>query len=475
MSASMFWYDFETTGIDASADRALQVAGIRTDEALNEVGEPLNMYCRMADDILPHPKACLVTGISPSTLQQHGLSEAVFFGRLQQAMLQPQTCTAGYNSLRFDDEFTRYGLYRNFHDPYAREWQGGNSRWDILDALRSAWALAPDGIQWPHNEEGRVSFRLELLTAANGIEHGQAHDALADVRATIAMARVLRNAQPALYQHLYALRDKNRVHQALRIGRPVVHVSGKQARHRRYLSVVMPLLQDSQNKNAYVVCDLLEDVQPLLELTAEQIRQRLYTQRDQLPAGTAHIALKKVHANKCPALFGMDSLDAARQPWLEVDDALWRRNGRLLLDHLTQVQDKLRHVFSNEQFADKGDPEQQLYGGFLGSRDRDLCRAVLQADSQALREQPWPFDDPRLPQLLIRYRARNYPDSLTTEEQLHWQTFCKQRLLGSEPGAPLTLAGFAEAVAQLTQQERATAVIQEWQQYVDNLRQRYGV
>ena len=475
MSASMFWYDFETTGIDASADRALQVAGIRTDEALNEVGEPLNMYCRMADDILPHPKACLVTGISPSTLQQHGLSEAVFFGRLQQAMLQPQTCTAGYNSLRFDDEFTRYGLYRNFHDPYAREWQGGNSRWDILDALRSAWALAPDGIQWPHNEEGRVSFRLELLTAANGIEHGQAHDALADVRATIAMARVLRNAQPALYQHLYALRDKNRVHQALRIGRPVVHVSGKQARHRRYLSVVMPLLQDSQNKNAYVVCDLLEDVQPLLELTAEQIRQRLYTQRDQLPAGTAHIALKKVHANKCPALFGMDSLDAARQPWLEVDDALWRRNGRLLLDHLTQVQDKLRHVFSNEQFADKGDPEQQLYGGFLGSRDRDLCRAVLQADPQALREQPWPFDDLRLPQLLIRYRARNYPDSLTTEEQLHWQTFCKQRLLGSEPGAPLTLAGFAEAVAQLTQQERATAVIQEWQQYVDNLRQRYGV
>lgn len=475
MSASMFWYDFETTGIDASADRALQVAGIRTDEALNEVGEPLNMYCRMADDILPHPKACLVTGISPSTLQQHGLSEAVFFGRLQQAMLQPQTCTAGYNSLRFDDEFTRYGLYRNFHDPYAREWQGGNSRWDILDALRSAWALAPDGIQWPHNQEGRVSFRLELLTAANGIEHGQAHDALADVRATIAMARVLRNAQPALYQHLYALRDKNRVHQALRIGRPVVHVSGKQARRRRYLSVVMPLLQDSQNKNAYVVCDLLEDVQPLLELTAEQIRQRLYTQRDQLPAGTAHIALKKVHANKCPALFGMDSLDAARQPWLEVDDALWRRNGRLLLDHLTQVQDKLRHVFSNEQFADKGDPEQQLYGGFLGSRDRDLCRAVLQAEPQALREQPWPFDDPRLPQLLIRYRARNYPDSLTTEEQLHWQTFCKQRLLGSEPGAPLTLAGFAEAVAQLTQQERATAVIQEWQQYVDNLRQRYGV
>ena len=199
MGVSVFWYDFETTGIQPGCDRVVQVAGMRTDEELNPVGEPLNMYCRLSDDILPHPKACLVTGIGPKILQDQGVSEAEFIARLQQEMLQPQTCTAGYNNLRFDDEFTRYTLYRNFHDPYAREWQGGNSRGDLLDALRCAWALVPGGIEWPENDEGHTSFRLELLTAANGIEHGQAHDALADVRATIAMARLLRTAQPALY------------------------------------------------------------------------------------------------------------------------------------------------------------------------------------------------------------------------------------------------------------------------------------
>lgn len=474
MSASMFWYDFETTGIQPGSDRVVQVAGMRTDEALNPVGEPLNMYCRLSDDILPHPKACLVTGIGPQVLQQQGVSEAEFIARLQQEMLQPQTCTAGYNSLRFDDEFTRYTLYRNFHDPYAREWQGGNSRWDILDALRCAWALVPDGIEWPENDEGRTSFRLELLTAANGIEHGQAHDALADVQATIAMARLLRTAQPALYEHLYRMRDKNLVHQALRIGKPVVHVSGKYGWERRYLSVVMPLAVDPINKNAYVVCDLLADVSPLLELDAAALRQRLYTRREQLAEGELAVPIKKIHANKCPALLAMGSLSAEQQPWLDIDEELWRANGRLLLDHLPAIQEKLLEVFGNEQFPARPDPEQQLYGGFLGNRDRGLCQQVVASDAQALASRTWPFDDARLPELLFRYRARNYPHSLSQQEQQQWRQFCQTRLHDESAGAPLTLAAFAQACAELTEQEQQSEVIVQWQAYAAELAQRYG-
>lgn len=475
MSASIFWYDFETTGISASRDRVLQVAGIRTDEQLNEIGEPLNLYCRPGDDILPHPRACLVTGISPLILQQQGVGEAEFVARLQQEMMQPLTCSAGYNSVRFDDEFTRYALFRNFHDPYAREWQGGNSRWDILDALRTAWALAPEGIQWPVNEEGRTSFRLELLTAANGIEHGQAHDALADVRATIAMARLLQRAQPGLYEHLYRLRDKNLVHQALRIGRPVVHVSGKHGWQQRYLSIVMPLIVDRGNKNAYVACDLLADAGPLLELPAEAIRQRLYTRHDQLGPGEAPVPLKKIHANKCPALVGMDTVAPERQPWLEIDETLWKRNGRLLLDNLGVVQEKLYEVFRGDQVAAVADPEQQLYGGFLGERDRDLCRRVVQSDAQELAGALWPFDDQRLPELLFRYRARNYPQSLSESEQQKWYGFCQQRLLDEEAGAPLTLAGFERACAELTLQEQQKPVIVQWRAHAAELAGRYGL
>ena len=138
MTSSIFWYDYETTGINPRCDRPLQVAGIRTDEALNEVGEALNIYCRPSDDILPHPAACLVTGIDPQRLQQSGLDEGEFMTRVHAALSAPGTCGAGYNSLRFDDEVTRYSLYRNFFDPYAREWQGGNSRWDLIDLVRTA-------------------------------------------------------------------------------------------------------------------------------------------------------------------------------------------------------------------------------------------------------------------------------------------------------------------------------------------------
>ena len=177
MSSSIFWYDFETTGIDPRSDRPLQGAGIRTDEQLNEIGEPFNLYCMLSEDILPHPQACLVTGITPQRLAEQGVAEVEFMQRLEQQMVQPGTCTAGYNSLRFDDEVTRFSFWRNFIDPYAREWEGGNSRWDLIDLLRTAYALRPEGLVWPQ-QDGQVSLRLELLTAANGIEHGQAHDAL---------------------------------------------------------------------------------------------------------------------------------------------------------------------------------------------------------------------------------------------------------------------------------------------------------
>ena len=90
----------------------------------------------------------------------------------------PGTCVVGYNSLRFDDEFMRYGLYRNLIDPYAREWQNNNSRWDIIDLVRATGALRRDGIKWPTTDEGHPVYNLEKMTAANDLEHGSAHDAL---------------------------------------------------------------------------------------------------------------------------------------------------------------------------------------------------------------------------------------------------------------------------------------------------------
>lgn len=474
MTASIFWHDYETTGIDPRRDRPIQVAGIRTDEALNPIGEPLNLYARLSDDILPHPAACLVTGITPQRLAQQGLGEAQFMARVHAELSQPGTCGAGYNSLRFDDEVTRFSLYRNFHDPYGREWQGGNSRWDLIDVVRTAYALRPDGINWPQ-QDGQVSLRLEALSAANGLEHGQAHDALSDVYATIALARLVRQAQPRLYQHLFELRSKVRVCQGIQLLKPMVHISGRFSAARHYLGVVLPLAWHPRNRNALIVIDLQGACETLLQEDAETLRQRLYTRRDQLRDGRLPVPLKLVHVNRCPVLLPLGILRDTDQQRLGLD--LQHCLG--VAEALRQAQPdwvrKLPQIYAEEDFADVEDPEQQLYGGFIGDRDRRLCEQVRLAATQELKQRHWAFDDPRLAELLFRYRARNFPASLDEQEQRQWQLFCANRLTCPEYGAPNTLADFDAALAGLLANASPAAreLLLAWRGYADELRRRY--
>ncbi|AHY43962.1 exodeoxyribonuclease I [Stutzerimonas decontaminans] len=476
MTPSIFWYDFETTGISPSRDRPLQVAGIRTNEALEEIGEPLNIYCRPSDDILPHPAACLVTGITPSVLQQKGLCEAEFIQRLHQQLSTPGTCGAGYNSLRFDDEVTRYSLYRNFYDPYAREWQGGNSRWDLIDLVRTAYALRPEGIAWPE-EDGRVTLKLERLSVANGLEHLNAHDALSDVRATIGLARLIRDRQPRLYDYLFSLRRKQAVLDQITLLEPLVHVSGRFSAARHYLSVVLPLGWHPRNRNALIVCDLQADSQPLLQETSETLRQRLYTRRDQLAEGELPVPLKLVHINKCPVLAPLKVLREADIQRLALDMPLCQARAAALREQRQVWSGKLEEIYREEGFVGSEDPEQQLYDGFLGDRDRRLCDQVRSLAPAELAGYPCRFDDARLEELLFRYRARNFPEALSAEEQAQWRRFCQQRLSDDAYGAPNTLAQFEAGIEQsmVTATPAQQQLLQQWRDYGLGLRERYGL
>lgn len=475
MPSSLFWYDYETTGIDPRRDRPLQVAGIRTDEQLNEIDAPINLYCQPSDDILPHPAACMITGIGPDRLAREGLSEAEFMTRVHAELARPGTCGVGYNSLRFDDEVTRYSLYRNFFDPYAREWQGGNSRWDLIDMVRTAYALRPEGIEWPQDEHG-VSLKLERLTAANGIDHGQAHDALSDVRATIALARLIRERQPKLYDYLYGLRSKHQVLDQIRLLQPLVHVSGRFSGARHYLAVVLPLAWHPRNRNALIVCDLHLDAAPLLSESADTLRQRLYTRRDDL-GGELPVPLKLIHINRCPVVAPLGVLRDEDCQRLQLDKTELQARAKRLADTQEQWRDKLPQVYTEESFASVMDPEQQLYDGFIGDRDRRLCEQVRNCDPAQLAAQSWPFDDARLPELLFRYRARNFATTLSSEEQLRWHAFCRQRLSQPEFGAPNTLVSFETEMARyLTEaNESQQAALHTWLAHAQQLRQRYGL
>ncbi|PSJ47617.1 exodeoxyribonuclease I [Zobellella endophytica] len=424
---TFFFHDYETAGISPALDRPVQFAGIRTDAELNEIGEPMMLYCRLPADYLPSPEATLITGITPQKAQQQGLCEAEFIARIHEAFSKPNTCILGYNNIRFDDEVTRFTLYRNFYDPYAYSWQQGNSRWDLLDVVRAFYALRPEGIHWPEDEDGKPSFRLERLTEANGIDHGNAHDALADVRATIALARLLRRAQPKLFDYLFDLRAKNKVKALIDVinGQPLVHVSGMFSAWQGCASWIAPLAWHPDNANAVICVNLAMDLSPLVELDAEQLRERLYTRREEL-GELAPVPVKLVHINKCPVLAKAAALTERRADALGIDRARCRQSLDLLRRH-PEIRAKVVELYQQErEFAPAGNVDAALYqGGFFGEADKAAMAMVRDSKPEVLAGLPLQFNDARLPELLFRYRARNYPHTLSEPEWQRWRLHCQ--------------------------------------------------
>ena len=432
MSASFLFYDLETFGSDPRRSRIAQFAALRTDEALQEIDEPISFFVQPADDLLPSPGATLVTGITPQHALAAGVNEATAFARIFDEMARPGTCTLGYNSLRFDDEFVRCGLFRTFHDPYEREWKAGNCRWDLLDVMRLAHALRPEGIEWPRREDGATSFRLEHLAAANGVREGDAHEALSDVRALVGLARRLRAAQPRLWDYALGLRDKRRAGQLLDAVamQPVLHVSQRYPAARLCAAAVLPLAIHPSISTRVIVFDLAGDPEPLFELEPEAIAARLYLRREQDPDGTLRIPLKEVHLNRCPALVAWNHLRDEDFERLGIDRGAIEARADRLRTAGPGLAEKIRrvHAIEREPARTAADADASLYDGFLGDADRRRCAQVRATPPQALGSRDFGFEDPRLVELLFRYRARNWPDNLSAAERQRWDAWRRARL-----------------------------------------------
>ena len=448
---SFYWHDYETWGADPARDRAAQFAGLRTDLDFNPIGDPLVIYARPADDMLPQPGACMVTGISPQHALAEGMPEADFFRFIHAEMSQPGTCSLGYNTIRFDDEVTRYGLYRNFFDPYEREWRNGNSRWDMIDVVRLTRALRPEGIEWPQKEGGVTSFRLEELTAANGIEHVGAHDALADVWATIGMAHLIRERQPRLFDYVLSHRDKHTLGAMLDVGtqQPLLHVSARYPARLGCIAAVLPLAMNPRNRNSVIVYDPRVDPELLLSLSADELRERLYIRSEDLPQGVERIPLKEIHLNKAPVVVPMNTLtDVARDEW-RMDAATEQRHLQVLLQHRAALQDKLAAVFAERDFPSRDDPDLDLYGGFLSDADRRRCEQVRATAPEDLACPHPGFDAPKLETLLFRYRARNWPETLSAAEREHWDGYRRQRVTDPDGGSSIVLDEYRRQLSKL--------------------------
>ena len=470
----MYWHDYETFGANPSQDRPAQFAGIRTDLDLNIISDPLMIYCKPADDMLPAPQACLITGITPQEALEKGICEAEFIKQIHHEFSRSNTCVVGYNNIRFDDEVTRYTLYRNFYDPYAREWQNGNSRWDIIDMVRLTRALRPEGISWPNYEDGIPCFKLEEISKANGVLHESAHDALSDVIATIEVAKLIKNAQPKLYNYIYSMRDKRKVLSLLdtRLKTPVVHVSSRYPSSQGCLALVAPIAMHQTNKNGVIVYDLREDPTDMLQMSVEEIHARIFISNDELDEkGERRIPLKLVHINKCPVVVPENVMSEKQAEQYGIDKTIVYRNLDMIKQS-TGLESKLQQVFAMSEFAAITDVDQQLYNGFFSPDDRrkmDLIRGMSHDKLQGFETI---YDDKRIPEMLFRYRARNYPDSLSVDEKTRWDQFRFSRLTDASYGGSIVFDEFNKTVTELLDNElnqHNVSILRQLQQYGEQL------
>jgi exodeoxyribonuclease-1 len=459
---TIFWHDYETWGVNPRQDRAAQFAGIRTNLDLDPIGEPVMFYCKPTTDFLPHPDAVRITGITPQLAHQKGLIEAEFFGRIQEIFSVPGTCGAGYNSIRFDDEVTRFGFYRNFIDPYAREWQNGNNRWDILDLVRMTYALRPEGINWPTRQDDNgvevASFRLEHLTEANGIEQAGAHDALVDVKATIDIARLIKKCQPKLYDYYFNLRIKSNVapllntHVELVERKTLLHISGMFPASQGCLSPIIPLIVHPVNKNEILCYDLRYNPSVMLNMSVDEIIENLYKPKAKRDENHQHIALKGIHINKSPAVAPISTLTDERAKHWGIDWQEIEEHRQKLASDPTIIR-RLEELCSRKREASECDADANLYGGFISNEDRKLCNQVLASSPEKLSQWSPDFKSSRLQTLYPRYRARNWPETLTETEQQQWRAFCQARIVDGEYDCPLTAEQFQQRLEELALEE----------------------
>lgn len=429
---TFYFYDLETSGLNARADRIMQFAGQRTDENFQPIGEPHNILVQLADDTLPSPSAIMVTGITPQSTLLDGMPEHEFCRFFIEEIATPNTTIMGYNSIRFDDEFMRYTLWRNFYDPYEWQWQDGRSRWDLLDVVRLTRALRPEGIEWPVTEDGHATNRLELITKLNGISHEHAHDALADVVALIEVTKLVQAKQPQIFDFLYGMRDKRAVMRLVNCETPApfVYASGRYSSEHEKTTIAYPLAP--AENGAVWVFDLRYDLDELLEGEA-QAREagtidstKPWRERDPWERNYFPI-VKKLQYNRCPAVAPLGVLEKA-DGWQKIglDKATVEKHLKILLRHPEFAQRMIE--VNKREFPPAIDPESALYDNFTSDHDRILCSAVRNNTAEDLANFCPTFTDERLPELLVHYKARSFPNSLSEDESIQWEKYRTERL-----------------------------------------------
>jgi exodeoxyribonuclease-1 len=475
MAETLYFYDLETSGFNPREARIMQFAGQRTDLKMKPIGEPHNYIIKLSDDVLPEPDAILVTGITPQQTITDGITEAEFLKIFQEEVAVSETIFVGFNTVRFDDEFMRFLHYRNFYDPYEWQWQDGKSRWDLLDVVRMTRALRPDGIEWPFDSNGKPSNRLEFLTDANKISHDNAHDALADVQASIALARLIHNKQPKLFNYLLKMRHKKEVAALVLEDKPFVYTSGKYPSEFEKTTVVGLLAEHPGQKGGALVFDLRYDPSAFVDLSPEELAEAMRRRSDE---EGPRLPIKTLKYNRCPAVAPLSVLDDLSKARLDIAVNECIKNFHTLKHLQDQLEVKIKlaiELLDKAQQAklleDEMEVDGRLYEGFFSDSDKTKMSLVRASQGSELSTVDVVFHDGRLSALLPLYKARNYPKTLNDDEIRQWEQYRERKLLGG--GVSSRANRYFTRLAELFKKDdlspKQTYILEELQLYGESI------
>ena len=455
-----FWYDYETMGRNPRVARAAQFYGVRTNAELEEIAKPVELYCRPSLDWLPEPTACAVHELTPQTLSARGLEEAVFAGHIHDELARPNTCAVGYNATRFDHEVSRFLFWRSLRDPYVWHWRAGNTKWDLIDLMRAAYVLRPGGLAWPTNDKGNTSFRLQDLGEINNVLHVPSHTADADVKTLLVLARLVRSAQPRLFDYYLKLRDWKEVRRQLED--VFLWVSGQISSSRGCAALMVPLGNDPAYEKRLLAFDLEIDPHTLVDLSDEELADRL-SQRDG--------GMRPVHAiamNSSPFVVGkshlagmMASTALKERAGLDVDRM--RGHYQALRSHpllRARLLDAWQSYWNSREQEDL-DVDEALYEGFMPDRDRYKLENLHSNDPAFTQAEGIAFEDGRLPELIFRYRARNFPNTLAPAEKERWRMHCQRRHLSPDAEGRTAMERYFDKIRELREAEPQRNILWE--------------
>ncbi|HEY5549787.1 MAG TPA: exodeoxyribonuclease I [Candidatus Saccharimonadales bacterium] len=430
---TLYFFDVETSGFNPRTDRIMQFAGQRTDMALNPIGKPDNVLIKMTPDVLPEPGAILVHGILPQKTLTEGVTEAEFAKYLTSQVSIKDTIIVGYNNIRFDNDFVRFTLWRNFHDAYEWTWKNNCSVWDLLDVVRMTRALRPDGINWPYAPDGKPTNSLEYISAVNKLDHVDAHDAMSDVRASIAVARMLKEKQPKIFEFLLNIRSKHKVAPLVTKGDPLIYTSGRYPSEYNKTTIAV-MVAEKPDKTGCLMYDLRVDPDELRDLTVEELAKRWADRSDD----AAYFPIKLLQYNRCPAIAPLSVLDPSSAKRLQLNKMVAGNHleklqkARGFGEKLLQALDKMWPPRQPDLVIDEQKVDGQLYDSFVKDQDKAKMSVVRAAKPSELAKLSLEFQDGRLKALLPLYKARNFPEALSEPERQIWQKFRRQKLLSGK-------------------------------------------